>query len=216
MSNKFLPFISESSSVDSILKALLQRTKGIPAKKVGVLFSAILILGINKVKEKANSIPSSMSHSQMFETLTDAYMQYEIPQTVFNYWKYILKNFGAENLSCSSNFTKEEVIFLFCATAVNKPNNLKDLGFNIYKPFLSNAYVSDLNVPVTDLKKTAFKNEAAKIGFTCREEFLAYIAFHEVANKGKISLFPVILDKDKNYSKNAKSPYTEETDDVPF
>ena len=98
MSNKFLPFITENSSPEAVFKALVQRSKGLSTKELGIIYSALISTGIENVKNYANALPNHVTTNEMYKEIVAKYRQFEIPHEHYSFWCFVLEFYGKTNI----------------------------------------------------------------------------------------------------------------------
>jgi hypothetical protein len=215
MSNKFLPFVTEKSSVDSIFKALIQRSKGLSDKKLSLVYSAILILGIDKIKNKVSTFPESLSSQKIIDEIANSYPEYEIPNYEVYFWQYILKFYGIERIKGFENYTFPELNVMFSCIISHSSNRLKEINFNEdCEPFRKWSK-EDFNPEIESLKSIHFSSDYKKMGFFSLTEFKAFLSIKCNSETLLLKIYPVVLDlvNSKNscpyFYNNCLSPYEE-------
>lgn len=79
MSNKFLPFVVESSTPLHIFKTLLSRSKGMNKVLIASVFNLTLQVDIKKLREFVKALPE-MPLEKTYEELLVKYAQYRVPE----------------------------------------------------------------------------------------------------------------------------------------
>jgi hypothetical protein len=224
VTNKFLPFVTNKSSADSIFKALILRSKGLSSRDMLIVYSAILVLGIDKIKVKVSKLPEELSSAKILDELVRSYPQFEIAESELNFWNYVLNFFGKENLKSSENYTDTEITIMFSSLAVHCPQKLKEINYPFYKDVLTDWSKSDFNIETDNLEQVNFSSDYVKVGFNSFTEFKAYLILKIVSDSSPLNILPVFLNStsDDKYKTNyCFSPYEEEEwredeDDIPF
>lgn len=75
MSNKFLPFVVESSPPDTIFKHILKRSKGLSKIRIIEIFVLVLCENIKEIREHINKLPE-MTFEALCDELVQIYPQY--------------------------------------------------------------------------------------------------------------------------------------------
>jgi len=214
MSYKFLPFVTENSSVESIFKSIVQRGKGLSDRQLSIIYSSILVLGIDKVKEKVNSMPDSLNSQKILEEIANSYPQYEIPVSQMEFWYYVLEFYGSQKIKNHIQYERTELKIMFTCIATYFPSKLKEIGFTEDYKILTDWCEEDFNVEIINLSKINFSSLSKKVGFYSLEEFKAYLSLCITSALPVTEIMPVVLGKTnkKNpcsyLSTNSISPYT--------
>ncbi len=216
----FLPFIKESSSEEAIFKALLQRTKGSTTKALTNLFSVVLSVGIESVRTKMDSLGHHIPNSNKLSQVVAQETKYHIPQSERTYWSYVAKHVLPE----VSNFSKDDLTVFFTVLAVVRPETLainniiiSTTRYEKLKEFSKEEFdpgiASVKNVDITE-------DSNFRVGFTCWEEFKAFLAM-KTDNKTDTKVLPAYIKTDAStitahiYAENhCASPYIGESDET--
>lgn len=220
MSNsaKFLPFITEKSSEISIFKAIIQRTKGSTKSAIADFYSIILTLGINETRNKIDSFSTALTSSGKIKELLSQHPQYHLHKNVQLFWTYVPYMEKFQNKQAEP-FTPEEYEILFSVLAMVKPESLTGSGFvlekekyEVYERFSKESF----NIDVCNIDGIKIsKKDSDRVGFTCLEEFKAYIAANMNTEK-ELSILPIkVGDNAKcniaTYEKHhCRSPYKQD------
>lgn len=217
--SKFLPFITEKSSPLTIFKALVQRSKGLSNQDLCILFSAILCVGINSIKEKVKKTPhTNQSTKQIFSSLVAHYPQFKPSIYTLRFWELILKNHGLKNIKTNVEYSKEELTILFTCLAEHKKDYLPEIGFSADTQYLDLFSKEDYIHKLSETPDLCFDNEENKIEFSSIEDFKAYIAY-KLAKKEDISFYPVVKKQSATSNKipvTGYNYYEERSDEIPF
>lgn len=95
MTNKFLPFIVDSSTPKHIFKTLLSRSKGMNKHTVASIFNLTLNTDIKKLRSLAGEMPE-MQLEALYQELLQRYPQHHIDEEVLRYFHDIVY-FAPEN-----------------------------------------------------------------------------------------------------------------------
>jgi hypothetical protein len=216
--SKFLPFITEKSSPLTIFKALVQRSKGLSNQDLCILFSAILCVGINAIKEKVKKSPhTNQSTKQIFSSLVAHYPQFKPSIYSLRFWELILKNHGLENIKTNTEYTREELTILFSCLAEHKKDYLPEIGFDIDMEYLNLFSKEDYIHKLSETPDLCIDNQENKIEFNNIEDFKAYIAY-KLAKREDISFYPVVKKQRTTSDRDPFTGYTysEKSNEVPF
>ncbi len=115
MSNKFLPFIVESSTPLNIFKTLITRSKGMNRILLASIFNATLQVDIKKLRAHAKELPE-MSLEKLYEEIMSKWDKYRISGwqlRMFEHWlAWIDKDsYRNENMK---EFSSKDVMLFFC------------------------------------------------------------------------------------------------------
>lgn len=86
---KFFPFIVEKSTPTYIYQAILSRSKGINNVLITSVFWLILAKGITSVRDHAKTLPDTMSMSEIYEELLNAFPNYRVSTDSFRIFQEI-------------------------------------------------------------------------------------------------------------------------------
>jgi len=212
MSAVFLPFITNSSSEEAIFKALIKQKYGISEDAVIRIFSHIVIIGIDVMRTKINSCNKNETMEMKLNKIVNAYPEYAIPKTTSKFWKYVMYLTDKDNNyfpTCSS----EDKITLFTVLAIYAPDKLKKYidttDIHKYSEESFDEYVKYLEcIKVKE-------HDSKRIGFTCWEEFKAYVAISSLKeDKEPDPICPVFIRTDATLTReylykheHCSSPY---------
>lgn len=236
MSNKFLPFITDNSGPETIFKALIQRSKGVSTKDLGVIYSALLVLGVSKVKNYASSLPSNLPAAELFSNLVTKYINLEIPIAQLNFWNEVLAFYGHSKIKSSDIFTNDEIAVMVTVLAKYKPELLPNVDFHWTNETLSQMANEDFDCTTDFIQHLKFENDGTRVGFYNFVEFKAYVAASAFAISKPFSIRPVWVKtedgstQDYHYTdkycisaldafnkhRNDHKSEEEEDDDIPF
>lgn len=220
MSNsvKFLPFITEKSSEISIFKAIIQRTKGLSKSAIADLYSIILTLGIKETRNKIDSFSKDLTSSDKIKELISQHPQYHLHKNVQLFWTYVSYMEKFQNKQ-DKPFAQEEHEILFSVLAIVKPKSLISSGFvlekekyELYERFSKESF--NIDICNIDGIKIA-ENDSDRVGFTCWEEFKAYIASN-INTEKELSILPIKVGDDAKYNAaiyekhHCRSPYKQD------
>jgi hypothetical protein len=216
MASKFLPFVNENTPIDEIFKALIRRSKGIPYKKICVVYSAILILGLDKVRQKADTLTIENPHSALLDLLADRYACYAATADEYSFWGFILQNYGTEKIKQSGDISVSQTKAMFTATVINAPERLENIGFSLSIDLFNAIGSGDKDLLLTALNPVVVSASGKRIGFSYLSELKAFVVFNIATNSEAIEVCPVFLNTEKKmpegsciYSVNlCASPYT--------
>lgn len=192
--SNFLTFIKESSSEEAIFKAILQRSKGSKSSSVINIFSVVLSVGIEAVRDEIEKLDKNISTSEKIKQVVAQLSLHHIPNSKRIFWSHIAEYVMPKQ----SNFTKEEQKMMFVALVVCRPESVGDNNFEIstatletYKDFSEESFdagiVSVPGVVITE-------EESDRVGFTSWEEFKAFLAVSSNGSNESIkSVFPTFL-----------------------
>ena len=147
MSNKFLPFVVESSPPDTIFKHILKRSKGLSKIRIIEIFVLVLCENIKEIREHINKLPE-----MTFEALCDELIQI--------YPQYLMSSFPtiAINASGFEEVVSERQVFhavftclLDTLTKTSDAGSEKHLRF-IYSETLDELEYSDIILFFTGLQ----------------------------------------------------------------
>lgn len=214
MSSKFLPFVTEKSSETAVFKALLQRSKGMSYATISTLYSVIISLGIEKVREKLDSYPEIMGITEKIAEVLSQHEEYVITRTELLFWASILMHVDEKNGVKASPYNDEERSILFSVLSVLKPDKVKNAGFdadiNRYVEFSK----EDFNSEVHETSPVLFVSSAGRVGFTSWEDLKAFIAVNQNRDS-KLEVFPVLMrgrsdntEQSSYAEQHCNSPYT--------
>ena len=227
MSNKFLPFVTNKSSADSIFKALILRSKGLSTRKITIVYSAILVLGIDKIKVKVSKLPEELSLTKILDELIKSYPQFEIAESEANFWNHVANFFGKENFKGSENYTNADISIMFSSLAVHSPQRLKEINYSFYTDTLTDWSKNSFDTEIDSLEQINFSSDYVRVGFRSFTEFKAYLALTISYGSSLLNICPVFIDSShsddasKYRINNCFSPYEEEEwreeeDEIPF
>lgn len=192
VASKFLPFITDKATPLSIFKALVQRSKGLSNQELYILFSAILCIGINKIKEKVKTFPENYSTNHIIKTLLTKNQQFAPSRNTLRFWEYVIKNFGFDNIKTNADYTNAEIVVLFSSLAKHKEEFLKELGFDLKMEFFKNFSEEGYKTQIKNLN-VDFTNKKNKVSFVNLEEFIAYVAYQLTTSSDTVSFYPVAV-----------------------
>jgi len=215
--SNFLPFIKKTSSEEAIFKAILQRTKGSTSSALTNLFSVVLAVGVENLRTKIDSLDDNLTTSAKVAEIIAQETQHHVPQSEREFWSHVAKYVMPKN----SNFSTQEMKTFFTVIAVHKPENLQKNGFGIS---------SSLQRKLTEFSKESYEpsitgvpgieiseDSSERIGFTCWEEFKAFLAIKS-SDETTIKVSPAYIKTnadivtDHIYSENhCVSPYVGKT-----
>ena len=190
MAFNFLPFITEKSSDLSVFKAIVQRTKGLSVSNAATLFSLILNKGITEVRVKLDKYPEELTASQKISELLSQHSEYAIPKSSELFWYFVLKN-EEKDKNSSTAITFLERSAMFAVLAFNRTEKLKDAGFDVDISFYIDASEESFDANTSELPVLFSSSCEKRIGFTCWEEFKAYVMYR--SDKTKITIMPVFI-----------------------
>jgi hypothetical protein len=232
MSNKFLPFITDTSNPEAIFKSIIQRSKGLSERDIVVIYSSVVFLGISKIKSFISTLNAGLSSAEVLNAIAARYRQYEVPVEKFDYWKYILLNYGKAKIKHHEKYSLQELTIMLVSLVNISQDKLKEIGFNQNVELLSQFETESFNWKVDALLSTKFTPKAERVGFTSFTEFRAFVAYREEnANSSLREIYPVYIKIDskhitlehyKDYRcippyENLESEKEEEPDDnIPF
>ncbi len=195
MAVKFLPFVTDKSSPESIFKALVQRSKGVSNKQLSAIYCALLGAGVETVKEYASQLPPHYSSNEVFEALSNHYIDYCAPADQINFLSFILNFYGIEKLENYNKYSKKEYAVMFSGIFSYRPEMIKDTGFAYDLGDEINKFLSFETAPeIENLEHTSFnRNEGVRVGFCHRTEFLAFVAYIENISKQDKPINPVFM-----------------------
>jgi len=120
MSNKFLPFVVESSTPHNIFKTLISRSKGMSRALIASIFNLTLNVDIKELRKIANEL-DEMSLDQLYEELLQRYDIYRVNTESLNYFTNIIEYFPKERDEegwwwCDklTDFSAKDVMIFFC------------------------------------------------------------------------------------------------------
>ena len=215
----FLPFITKTSSEETIFKAILQRTKGSTNSAISNLFSVVLMDGIENVRSKMDDMQGSMTTSAKIKDVVSQSTEHHIPQSERTFWSYVLLNLPRD----TSNFSINDQKIMFAVLAVYKPEQLSYNGYVLSPELLKkckeySGELLDIGINAVPGIKITEKAEE-RVGFTSWEEFKAFLAVNYY-NEDTKNLSPAFIDSDEEvpsqiYSENhSTSPYTGADDET--
>ena len=228
MSNKFLPFITEKSGLGTIFKALVQRSKGLSSRDLGIMYTAVVKFGIDKVKAFIATLPEDLPANEIFKNVINQYRPYEISVHEMNYWCCVLLNYGLKNIANKENYKMSELSVMFAVIAAIKPNKLVEINFEWNTDVLIELAAENYDCTVREMPHIKFAAKGKRIGFISSTEFKAFIAsWLAEGNEGILEIMPVFIDKSAlqvkshHYSdKNCDGPYEvmpgEHSTEVPY
>ena len=215
MSSKFLPFITESSNLNSVFKALVQRSKGVSSRDLGIIYTALLKFGIDKIKTFVDTLPSNLSANDVFSNIITNYKQHEIPINEMNYWGCVLLNYGLTNVANKNGYSSKELSVYFAVIASVKPQSLININFIWDVELLTKFSPGSYDCMISEMPHIKFSPDAKKIGFITACELKAFIAsWLSEGNEGMLEFMPVLIDipfgdvTDEDYkNRNCQRPY---------
>lgn len=191
----FLPFVTETSSEEAIFKAIVQRTKGSNTITIANLFSIVLNLGITKARSKLSSYSDDLSTSAKIKELISDNPDFHVPKNIAVFWSYVMR-FESSNEESHPVFNTEELEIFFTVLATQKPEAFFDAGFNVEHSKYVKYSDGSFNSGIGSIKGVIITNEdSIRVGFTCWEEFKAYLANRE-NSEILIRVLPVFIDRD--------------------
>lgn len=212
--SSFLPFIKSSSSEDAIFKAIIQRTKGSPNSALINLFSVVLVIGVEEIRTRIEKMDKNLPTSVKVSEIVAQGTEHHIPNSERKFWEYVSKHYKPNR---PSNFTTEELAVFLTVLAVHKPESLQssefDIGTEKLKKLLE--YSKETCKPgIDDVPGVTITEDSIfRTGFTCWEEFKAYLAT-KFDTEGNTDVCPVYIKTDSRvvtdhiYSENhCESPY---------
>lgn len=238
MSHKFLPFITEASSPESIFKALVQRSKGFNLKSLSAIYSAILSVGIKKVKDYIKTLPVEMSSNDVMNSIAANYVKFATPVEKIDFWKYIIRLYGENNLKTSTYYSLDELSIMVSSIATYSPDLINTINFSWDTKLIIDFSSTDFDRKISYFNPITFDTEGTRIGFVDFLEFKAYMFYLlYVYTPSETKIFPVHVEVKNEtdialtYKKlNCLSPYYHHTpktdqssdtskgeiDDIPF
>lgn len=176
MSYKLLPFINENSSDIVIFKTILKRSKDLASTQIMYLYSCLLHKGIDATRKAFSTYPKNTALSLIIDTEIAQNNTYVVPKTVELYWFFVLKHYEKDDKSPDGMAVLDKSLML-TSLILFKQESLKASGFT----FDVNRYIEMSNqnydIPTEEIKGLTFKStNATAVGFTCWEEFKAYVA----------------------------------------
>lgn len=192
----FLPFIKTTSSEEAIFKAIIQRTKGSNVNTVANLFSILLNLGITKARKKIDSYPDNLTMSAKIKELISDNTDVHVQKSETLFWSCAM-DFERTSKEPHPLFSTAELEIFFSVLATCRPKSLPDAGFNIdhakYAAFSKQSFdfsvAGIVGVSITE-------KDSERIGFSCWEEFKAYLACIG-GSDSNIKIMPVYIQADK-------------------
>jgi hypothetical protein len=117
MSNKFLPFVVESSTPVHIFKTLLTRSKGMNRVTLASIFNLTLHEDVNKLRKYAKELPE-MQLEAMYEEMLTKWPKYRIDGAILRRFEYIPDHLNIVehvNEKLSNEFSHLDIMmFLYC------------------------------------------------------------------------------------------------------
>ncbi len=221
MSNAtFLPFIKNTSSAEAVFKAILKRTKGSSNSALSNLLSVVLMLGVEEVRAKIDRMDDNLTTSAKVADLVAQEIQHHIPQAEREFWEFASKHM---NLKVKGLDSAELEIF-FTVLATHKPQELETSGCGIapytYERLVSHAK-EDYNTDIDEVPGVKIcEDHGVRVGFTCWEEFKAYLAI-KASDENITEVCPVYIKTAADpvtahiYSENhCSSPYAGKNDET--
>jgi hypothetical protein len=218
----FLPFITKNSPEEVVFKAILQRTKGSTETAVFNLFTTVIIAGIDKVRADMNNLGSEfLTTSEKVAQVVSQVSAYHVSKNERKFWAFAKKYVKTKTKS----ITEEQQQLFFTVLAVHKPESLKSNGYEIkeslYKKLLE-VSKEEYDLNISDIENVIISNnDLFRVGFTCWEEFKAYIATKS-DKEITTEVYPVYIKSSKStqptsitYSENhCAPPYKESNDEA--
>jgi len=190
--SSFLPFIKKTSSEESIFKAILQRTKGSSTTALTNIFSVVLGAGVENVRAKIDSLDDNLTTSAKISEVVAQETEHHIPLAEREFWLHASKY----NTEKTSNFTKTEQEIYLTVLAVHSPNKLIEAGFLLFSEKYENLkeYSKETcELGINDVPGVSITEDSKfRTGFTCWEEFKAYLAM-KADSEGDTKVSPVFI-----------------------
>ena len=118
MSNKFLPFVVESSTPVHVFKTILRNSKGMNRMTIASIFRLVLEVDIKTLRSKVKELPE-MQLEKLYEELLQMYPNYRIDEKVIKIFDYLPRWFpeGAETgwAEDLNQFGKTDMMLFFAA-----------------------------------------------------------------------------------------------------
>lgn len=210
---KFLPFINESSSISFLFKGIIQRSKGSSYKTIANLLSVIISLGIETTRTILDGYSKDLTTSEQLDRLMKEYPQHHIEKEALDYWGCVLEHYLKNKKQKHPIFEPVNLKIFFTVLVCKAPDKLVEEGFTFdIKPFLKFAN-SDFDLTTNELERVYFDNTGKKLGFSCWQEFKAFIAFYENSDEHiivmpvKIDAEPLIITPADYKTNKCESPY---------
>jgi hypothetical protein len=231
MSNKFLPFITEDSNAESVFKAIIHRSKGIPEKDLISIYSAIMHLGAAKVKSYVSTLQQSLTSGEVLSAIASNYRTYSIPVAHLAFWKFIVLNYGYTKIKNFDNYSFQELSIMVAVLINFNEEKLETIGIDQNAILLSKYLENSFNWDIANLVNMKFTHKGKKVGFCSFTEFKAYVAYiQENHNNLMYEIYPVFITTsnevvdEESYKrhlcespyKNYKIPEEAEDEDIPF
>ncbi len=216
MAAKFLPFITPASTPVAILKALVQRSKGVSPNNIQIIYHAILGCGIDKIKQYADNLPESLPSNEIIAELAKAHSEYLLPEFTSQFWREVLTYYGYHNIASEASFDNLEKRILISGLSRFFPDELLSVGFTLDNKFMG----TDSYTKLFDLKYTKFSDQGVEVHFSSEEELYAFISVREARENsyGIILIKPVsgACRTSENIVLHTSMTSYEESEDVPF
>lgn len=191
----FLPYIKDSSSEEAVFKALIKRAKGSNANTIANLFSIVLNLGIEKTRTKLDSYSSNLTTSAKIKELISDNTDLHVQKSEMLFWACVM-DFERTTDEPHPSFDKDELEIFFSVLVTCKPESLADAGFHVDHAKYLDCSKQSFDVPVAHIKGVSItEKDAQRTGFSCWEEFKAYLA-HISSTETNVKIMPVFIQAD--------------------
>lgn len=193
MASKFLPFITEKTPLSDVFKALIKRSKGVSEKKITSIYSAIIKLGLETVRQEADRLLKTEPNTNVFTLLSNSYANHDVTKYEHSFWRYVLLNYGPEKVQ-NHDLTKEFQNMMFVCVACKAYERLNEIGFELPPEILVEYSIKDLDPSKEHLHPIKITSEGKRIGFGEEEELKAFIAFYKTNSNEVLEIYPVYTD----------------------
>lgn len=120
MSNKFLPFIVDSSTPKNIFKTLMSRSKGMNSVLIASIFNLTLKIDIKKLRSTVKELPE-MPLEKVYEELLQKFPQHRVDEEVLYYAHNVIKLFPPGDYAKQlSEFSAKDKATFFCVISKSK------------------------------------------------------------------------------------------------
>lgn len=166
--NKFLPFIVESSTPKSIYKTLLSRSKGMNKALIASMFNLTLNVDIKLLRETAKALPE-MGLEQLYHDMLQSYGDYRVDTETLDFFKNIHGYFPANQLWWDGKelgeFNNDDAMAFFCVCTL--------------KPYVAEQY-TEIDFSRIHLHETVLLDFAKYVSFSDDGEEMRFSNYHDL------------------------------------